>query len=159
MIRILVLAALLVPALAQAHSGSRFETIAQLAQADSVRELQRSRANPDQPPGVAAQRRDQAEVDAASLDDAAGQLRGALTALRTGRAGPANEFLERAETRLLTRDTSPARAGEAVSGGPIGHIARARAAILGNDRASAQREIEAALAAIDRPLRPSRQPR
>lgn len=153
MIRILVVAALLVPSLALAHRGGRFETTTQLAQNDSIRELQRSQANPEQPPGVAAQRRDQAEVDAASLDDAAGQLRGALTALRTGRPGPANEFLERAESRLLTRDTAPARAGEAVRGGPVGHIATARAALLRNDRAGAQREIEAALAAIDRPLR------
>jgi len=156
MIRFLTVAALLVPALASAHRGDRFETTTQLAQNDSIRELQRLQANPDQPPGVAAQRRDAAEVDAASLDDAAGQLQGALTALRAGRPGPANEFLERAESRLLTRDTAPARAGEAVTGGPIGRIAAARAALLRNDRAGAQREIEAALVALDRP---SRRPR
>jgi sugar/nucleoside kinase (ribokinase family) len=75
MIRILVLAAVLAPTLAYAHRGDRFETTSQLAQADSIRELQRLQSNPDQPPGVAAQRRDAAEVDAASLDDAAGQLR------------------------------------------------------------------------------------
>lgn len=153
MIRVLVLAALLAPTLASAAQGDRFESITRLAQADSIRELQRSRANPDQPPGVAAQRRDQAEVDAASLDDAAGQLQGALTAVRAGRYGPANEFIERAETRLLTRDTAPGRASEAVSGGPIAHTSAARAALLRNDRAGALREIEAALVAIDRPVR------
>jgi hypothetical protein len=156
MIRRLALAMLLVPTLASAHRGDRYESTTQLAQNDSIRELQRLQSNPDQPPGVAAQRRDAAEVDAASLDDAAGQLQGALTALRSGRPGPANEFLERAESRLLTRDTSPARAGEAVTGGPIGRIAAARAALLRNDRAGAQREIEAALVALDRP---SRRPR
>lgn len=152
MIRILVLATALVPMLAHAHRGDRFESTTQLAQADSIRELQRLRSNPDQPPGVAAQRRDAAEVDAASLDDAAGQLQGALTALRAGRPGPANEFLERAESRLLTRSTAPSRADEAVTGGPIGRISAARAALLRNDRAGAQREIEAALAALDRPI-------
>lgn len=157
MIRLLVLAALLAPGLAFASRGDRFESTTRLAQADSIRELQRSQANPDQPPGVAAQRRDQAEADAASLDDAAGQLQGALTALRAGRPGPANEFLERAESRLLTRSTAPARADEPVTGGPIGHISAARAALLRNDRAGAQREIEAALAALDRPVR--RRPR
>lgn len=153
MIRVLVLAALVAPNLASAGPGDRFETTSRLAQADSIRELQRSQANPDQPPGVAAQRRDQSEVDAASVDDAAGQLQGALTALRAGRPGPANEFLERAESRLLTRDTAPARAGEPVTGGPVGHISAARAALLRNDRAGAQREIEAALTALNRPTR------
>jgi hypothetical protein len=159
-IRILILAAALAPTLAPtlayAHRGDRFETTSQLAQADSIRELQRLQSNPDQPPGVAAQRRDAAEVDAASVDDAAGQLRAALTSLRAGRPGPANEFLERAESRLLTRDTAPARAGEAVTSGPIGHTSAARAALLRNDRGGAQREIEAALAALNRPLRQPR---
>lgn len=153
MIRLLVLAAMLAPTLALAHRDDRFESTTRLAQADSLREMQRSRANPEQPPGVAAQRRDAAEVDAASLDDAASQLQGALTSLRSGRPGPANEFLERAESRLLTRGTAPARADEAVTGGPIGHISAARAALLRNDRAGAQREIEAALATMNRPTR------
>jgi len=153
MFRLIVLAALLVPGLASAHGGDRFESTIQLAQNDSIRELQRLQANPEQPPGVAAQRRDAAEADAASLDDAAGQLQGALTSLRTGRPGPANEFLERAETRLLTRSTEPGRAEDPVTGGTIGHIAAARAALLRNDRAGAQREIEAGLAALNRPIR------
>jgi len=129
-------------------------------QADSIRELQRQRANPEVPPGVQAQRRDAADADAASLDDAAGQLRAALTALRAGRGGQANEFLERAESRLLTRSTLPARAGVAVQDGPTGRIAAARAALLRNDRIAAQREIEAALTVLDPPSpRAGRQPR
>lgn len=131
-----------------------------VTQADSIRELQRQRANPDVPPGVQAQRRDAADADAASLDDAAGQLRAALTALRAGRAGQANEFLERAESRLLTRSTLAARAGVAVQDGPTGRISAARAALLRNDRAIAQREVEAALTALDRPISSqARQPR
>jgi len=127
---------------------------------DSIRELQRQRANPEVPPGVQAQRRDATDADAASLDDAAGQLRGALTALRAGRGGQASEFLERAESRLLTRSTLATRAGVAVQDGPIGHISAARAALFRNDRTAAQREIEAALGALDQPApRPGRQPR
>lgn len=130
------------------------------SQGDSIRELQRQRANPEVPPGVQAQRRDAADVDAASLDDAAAQLRGALTALRASRGGQANEFLERAESRLLTRSTLATRAGEAMQDGPIGHISAARAALFRNDRTAAQREIEAALGAVDQPApRPGRQPR
>jgi hypothetical protein len=154
--RILPLAAALMlagPALA--HHGEHHPAPNLMAQAntgvDSIQELQRQRRNPDVPPGVQAQRRDAADADAASLDDAAGQLRAAGTALRAGRAGQANEFLERAESRLLTRSTVPAMAGEAVQSGPVGHISAARAALFANDRPKAQREIEAALTALDRP--------
>lgn len=139
---------------ALAHHGERHpppNAMAQANTADSIQELQRQRRNPEVPPGVQAQRRDAADADAASLDDAAGQLRGAATALRAGRAGQANEFLERAESRLLTRSTVPAQAGQPVQGGPVGHISAARAALLANDRPKAQREIEAALTALDRP--------
>lgn len=157
MTRTLLLAALLLPGAALAHHGERHAPPNMMAQAapgqpDSIRELQRQRANPDVPPGVQAQRRDAADADAASVDDAAGQLRAAITALRASRAGQSNEFLERAESRLLTRSTVPARAGDPVQDGAIGHISAARAALLRNDRAAAQREVEAALAAIDRPI-------
>ena len=151
------------PALAhhdERHPPSNAFAQANAPQGDSIRELQRQRANPEVPPGVQAQRRDAADADAASVDDAAGHLRGASTALRAGRAGQANEFLERAESRLLTRSTLPARAGTAVQDGPIGHISAARAALFRNDRPAAQREIEAALTALDQPIRgPARQPR
>ena len=148
---VLIAAALLLSSPAIAHHDERHPPVGQLAQVDSIQELQRQRRNPDVPPGVQAQRRDAAGADSASLDDAAGQLRGAATALRAGRAGQANEFLERAESRLLTRSTPPAMAGEAVRSGPVGHVAAARAALFANDRPRAQREIEAALATLDRP--------
>ncbi|WP_424814619.1 hypothetical protein [Roseococcus sp. YIM B11640] len=151
--RLFILGLAGLPASAWALPGERGASTPQLAQMDSIRELQRQQANPDQPTGLTGQRRDQADADAASLDDAASQLQAALTALRAGRAGQANEFLERAESRLLTRDTAPARAGEPVRGGPVGHISTARAALLRNDRPGAQREIEAALAAMNRPAR------
>ena len=140
------------------HSSSNDFAQSTAPQGDSIRELERQRANSQVPPGVQAQRRDAANADAASLDDAAGQLRGALTALRAGRAGLANEFLERAESRLLTRSTLQARAGVAVQDGPVGRISAARAALLRNDLAVARREIETALGAFDQP-RPALQPR
>ena len=157
----LAAAALLLAGPAFAHHGERHPAPNLMAQAntgDSIQELQRQRRNPDVPPGVQAQRRDAADADAASLDDAAAQVRAASTALRAGRAGQANEFLERAESRLLTRSTVPAQAGEPVRGGPVGHIAAARAALFANDRAKAQTEIEAALTALNRPA-PARRPR
>jgi hypothetical protein len=148
-----LLAALLLSLPAMAHHDERHPPTNQLAQVDSIQELQRQRRNPDVPPGVQAQRRDAADADAASLDDAAAQLRAAGTALRAGRAGQANEFLERAESRLLTRSTPPAQAGQPVQSGQVGHISAARAAIFANDRPKAQREIEAAITALDRPAR------
>lgn len=154
-------AALLLAGPALAHHDERHPAAnltAQAATPDSIQELQRQRRNPDVPPGVQAQRRDAADADAASLDDAAGQLRAAGTALRAGRAGQANEFLERAESRLLTRSTPPAQAGQPVQSGPVGNISAARAAIFANDRPKAQREIEAALATLDRPV-PARRAR
>ncbi|MEI6158272.1 MAG: hypothetical protein WCP77_00445, partial [Roseococcus sp.] len=115
---VLLAAALLVAGPALAHHGERHPAPNLMAQADLIQELQRQRRNPDVTPGVQAQRRDAADADAASLDDAASQLRGAATALRAGRAGQANEFLERAESRLLTRSTPPAQAGQPVQSGP-----------------------------------------
>lgn len=156
-----LLAALMLAGPALAHHGENHPAPNLMAQAttpDSIQELQRQRRNPDVPPGVQAQRRDAADADAASLDDAAGQLRAAATALRAGRAGQANEFLERAESRLLTRSTPPAQAGQPVQSGPVGHISAARAALFANDRPKAQREIEAALAVLDRPA-PARRAR
>lgn len=143
--------ALLLAGPALAHHDEPHPASNLMAQADSIQELQRQRRNPDLPPGVQAQRRDAADADAASLDDASAQIRAASAALRAGRAGQANEFLERAESRLLTRSTIPARAGEPVQDGPIGHIAAARAALLANDRARATTEMEAALTALNRP--------
>ena len=135
----------------QPHAAANQFAQAAPGQQDSIRELQRQRANPNVPPGVQAQRRDAADADAASVDDAAAQLSAAITAIRAGRGGQANEFLERAESRLLTRSTLATRAGEAVQDGPIARVSAARAALMRNDRAGAQREVEAALVAIDRP--------
>ncbi|MDB5413234.1 MAG: hypothetical protein JWR10_1569 [Rubritepida sp.] len=158
MMRSLVFTALLVPGMAMAAPAERYTPTDMLfAQNDSIRELQRQRMDPANPPGVQRQRRDAAEVDGASVDDAASQLNGALTAIRSSRYGAANEFLERAESRLLTRGTLATEAGDPVRDGAIGRIAAARAALLRNDKATGLREVEAALVALDRPR--SRMPR
>jgi hypothetical protein len=154
----LILAALLLPGVALAHHDEPHPAANLMAQAGppggaAIQEMQRSQARPGQPDWVPAQRRDAAEADAASVDDAASQLRAALTALRSKRGGQANEFLERAESRLLTRSTLASRADEPVQGGPVGRIAAARRALLANDGRTAQAEIEAALDALDRPRR------
>ncbi|MCU0889863.1 MAG: hypothetical protein MUC64_17985 [Rubritepida sp.] len=133
---------------ALAHHGERHPPPNQMAQNDSIQELQRSRARPETPPGVQAQRRDAADADAVAAASAAELLRAAATAIRAGRPGQANELLERAESRLLTRSTFPARAGEPVTAGPIGHTARARQALLARNPELALREVQAALALL-----------
>ncbi|MBY0337534.1 MAG: hypothetical protein K2X11_13020 [Acetobacteraceae bacterium] len=158
----LLLSLLLIPGAALAHHGERHPPANAMAQAAparpdaAIQELQRQRANPDVPPGVQAQRRDAEEVDEAGIDDALGQVQAARTALRARRAGQANEFLERAESRLLTRTTLVQNAGRPVQGGPIGHISAARAALLRNDSATAMAEIDRAIAMLERRGRPAR---
>ena len=159
----LILAALLLPAsltgAALAHHDEPHpQILAQTAPrtapaTGAIGEMQREQARPNATPWVPNQNRDAAEADAASVDDAAGQLRAALTALRAKRGGQANEFLERAESRLLTRSTLATRAEEPVRGGPVARIAAARAAVLRNDGRTATAEIEAALDAMERPRR------
>ena len=132
MIRTIILATLALPGATHAHHPSvglsaheqPHAAANQFAQAtpgaqDSIRELQRQRANPNVPPGVQAQRRDAADADSASVDDAAAQLSAAITAIRAGRGGQANEFLERAESRLLTRSTLATRGSQLQNGSRV----------------------------------------
>lgn len=143
----LLLAALLLPGTALAHHDEPHPAANLMAQngrvqSDAMPEQRRQRANPDVPAGT---------------DDAASQLRAAQVALRAGRAGQANDLLERAESRLLTRGTLPVNAGKPVLDGPVGRIAAARAALAANDRVTAENEIKAALATLG--PRPARAPR
>ena len=71
LLRCLLLAGPVLTGPALAHHDERHppsNALAQnvVSQADSIRELQRQRANPEVPPGVQAQRRDAADADAAS---------------------------------------------------------------------------------------------
>jgi len=136
-----------------AHHGDRHAPPEALAQADAINELQRQRARPEAPPGVQGQRREARDADTLATDDAAELLRAAHVAIRGRRNGQANELLERAESRLLTRGTPAARAAEAVQGGAVGRIAAARAALLRGDPRAAGEAVDAALAALERPRR------
>ena len=105
-------------------------------------------------PGRAqGQEREAASADALAFEDAAQYLRGALLAIRSGRAPQATELLERAESRLLTR-AAPAP----VARGPVGDIGAARAAVARNDLAAAEPLAQRALAAVERRRRPRRRP-
>lgn len=143
------------PALAH-HGEGHPDRVAQLD--GTVREQNRARANPAATPYVPEQNRTAAEADAAGVDDAAGLLRSAHAALTARRPGPAIEFLERAESRLLTRSTPATRADEPVRGGAVGRIAAARQAAGQGDLKTALAETDAALTALDRPRRRPRRP-
>lgn len=151
----LALVLLLAASPALAHHGERHPT--GLAQLDpGAREMQRARQNPAATPFVPEQNRTAAEADAAGIDDAAGLLNAAHAALRSRRTAQAIEFLERAESRLLTRSTPAPRANVPVEQGPVARIAAARRAASAGDLATAMRETDAALAALERPRRGNR---
>jgi hypothetical protein len=96
-------------------------------------------------PAVPMQNRNARMADALSTDSAMGSLRQAEEAVQAGRFGQANEFLERAATRLLTRATPADRANVPMAGGGVQAINDARAAVMRRDRAEAQRQIRIAM--------------
>ncbi len=146
--RVILLSLLAAPAMA--HHDEPHPVVLAQAPDRTLREMQREQRNPATP-YVPEQNRDAGSADAAGIDDAAGLLYAAQTALRANRRGQAIEFMERAESRLLTRSTPAPRAGEAVSAGPVPRIAAARAAVVAGNLPQAHQEIEAALAAMSRP--------
>ena len=68
------------------------------------------------------------------------------SALAAGRTGQAQEALERAETRLLTRSTEASAAGTADSNPLVGQISEARRALGRRDTAAARQAINTAMA-------------
>lgn len=72
-------------------------------------------------------------------------LAAAQRALAAGRTGQAQEALERAETRVLTRSTEPAAANTADSSPMVQQIAEARRALGRRDTAGARQAISAAM--------------
>lgn len=73
-------------------------------------------------------------------------LAAAQRALSAGRTGAAQEALERAETRLLSRSTVPSDAGTPDASPMIAQIGTARRALASRDTAGARTAINAALA-------------
>jgi hypothetical protein len=91
-----------------------------------------------------------------SADPPSAFLIAARRAVVIGRTGEAQEALERAETRLLGRDVSPALdaavANDGVQHQAVLAIGTARRALAAHDRAAAIDAIDVALAADNRPL-------
>ena len=80
--------------------------------------------------------------------DVRAYLLNARTALAAGRTGEAQESLERAESRLLSRDVAPSRAGVPDSSPSVTELGNARRAIGSGDPATAVQLINAALARL-----------
>ena len=73
-------------------------------------------------------------------------LKAARLALALSRSGEAMEALERAESRALTRDVRPSRAGQPSDQQQVALIARARIALASGDRMATLDLIDQALA-------------
>ena len=80
-------------------------------------------------------------------------LDAARRALAAGRGGEAQEALERAESRALTRSVRPSRAGQPSGQPVVADISAAREALAGGDRMRVLELIDAALAAEAAPPR------
>jgi hypothetical protein len=91
----------------------------------------------------------------AANDSPAALLTAARTALDHGRTGAAQEALERAETRILSRTTDPSRASEPAQSAMSRHIAEARRALGNKDSAAAKAAIDLALASPVPPTGPA----
>lgn len=74
-------------------------------------------------------------------------LAAAQRALNQGHTGAAQEALERAETRILSRTTEPSMAGQPDSSAMAMHIAQARRALGNRDMAGAKAEVGMAISA------------
>lgn len=127
------------PALAQPlpDKGARLE--------DGITE-QRREMNRRGEASVPLQNRESRQGDA--MEEMQGSrewLKQAQDALRAGQLGQANEYLERAATRLLSRSTEPSRAGEPMQDNRLALIAEARESLQRRDRRMAERQIDAAI--------------
>ncbi len=74
-----------------------------------------------------------------------GYLAAAQRSLNAGQTGAAQEALERAETRLLSRSTDPSMAASPADMPTVQHISAARRALAGHDTAAAKSAISAAM--------------
>lgn len=81
----------------------------------------------------------------AATDTPHALLSAAYRALETGRTGEAQEALERAETRLLSRSVAYGRVGDPSANPAVSHLAAARQALAANDSVKARRLVLTAL--------------
>jgi hypothetical protein len=114
-----------------------------------------SSAAADAPASVSSSAQNRATVEADRMGggnsaDGGGPadlLRNAQSAIRRGQTAQANELLERAETRLLLRaGGGGTQFGRPAGGEPAQHVAEARRALAGRDRAEAMRHTNLAIA-------------
>lgn len=87
---------------------------------------------------------------ATDWQDAPSLLQQADGALGRGNTMLANELLERAETRLLSRSIDANRIGAPAVGGVAADIAEARQAVVRGDRTAARQRIQTAMEAMRR---------
>ncbi|UPY37430.1 hypothetical protein [Sediminicoccus sp. KRV36] len=128
------------PALAQPDKGNTRE--------DGITEQHREMRRQGEA-SVPHQNRESRRGDATALETETSRewLKEAQDALRAGQFGQANEYLERAATRLLSRSTEPSVAAEPMRDARLAHISEARAALYRRDRREASRQIEMAIVA------------
>ena len=95
--------------------------------------------------------RESAQADREAVQDTVALLRQARDALAQPRgADRATETLERAESRLLTRDMPAGSEGQAMNDGPQAQIVAARRALAAGNRAGAIQAVDQALAMLQR---------
>ncbi|WP_424810950.1 hypothetical protein [Roseococcus sp. YIM B11640] len=134
--------AIAAPAFAQTQPMSPMHRSADPA----MTEMQRERGNPGTP-SVTHQNQVGRAADAMGAEGVHDWLNQAKLAINRGQLGQANEFLERAESRLLTRSTEPVRAGEPSAQPRVAAISSAREALRQRNRSEAVRQIDVALGA------------
>lgn len=95
--------------------------------------------------------RESAQADREAVQDTVALLRQAREALGQPRgADRATETLERAESRLLTRDMPAGTEGRAMNEGPQAQIVAARRALAAGNRAGAIQAVDQAIAMLQR---------
>ena len=127
----------------------------------AIHEMNRARGNAAAVPAVPAQNRDAAAADADYARDVRAMIASAKQAVARRNFGMANELVERAETRILTRvitATAPtmeaaqaealARAGRPDDAAPITALRNARTALLARNAAAATTALNEADTAV-----------
>ena len=130
-------------------------------------EMQRAHGNPSAMPTLPGQDRNAHEADQADINDIHGFLTSARAAVARRQFGQANEFVERAESRILTRSlsaTAPsasaanaevlARAARPYEGPVVRALSQARAALMRRDARASLAALDEADAALSRPAAP-----
>ena len=141
--------ALTVPALAQPYPGYREPAE---GSPQMQREIDRQNGyrddRRDDSPGARQQDRDDRRGDRMrrEVESSREWLKEAQEAVRRGNLGQANEFLERAATRMLSGSTEPSHAREPMNDNRLRHINDAREALWHRNRREAARQIDMAIA-------------